>query len=45
MFTSKREIDVVERSLVNLIIGCMLLRCFKNSTSVSSPFVQTIKMS
>ena len=44
MFTSKREIDVVERSLVNLIIGCMLLRYFKNSTSVSSPCVQTIKM-
>ena len=33
MFTSKKGIDVVERSLVNVILGCMLLRylLFKSS--------------
>ena len=41
MFTSKKGVDV-ERSLVNLLVGCMLLRYFLNLLSCSSPCVQTI---
>ena len=41
MFTSKKGIGI-ERSLVNLLVGCMLLRYFINLLSFSSPCVQTI---
>jgi len=35
MFTSRKGIEVVERSLVNLIVGCMLLRYFIKSSNFS----------